>query len=152
MSNEPDSAPEAPTACCDLTTVERVFCHERIVALTAETLGNWQEATEAQRQRLHKLAEDLRQQVCAAAAAVLDPDDLATTLCHLYVRCKSSWIIANNRINYALMVRGELLEELAYEAALLGQMLTLLDPLLDGDRLQRIERFLAAPGADDPTP
>ena len=134
-----------------LYVMEALLTAPTLIQSWRDTLAEWSEATEAEREQVFKWAVNLRDQFLEAARDIEEPETLDMVSAVRYIELKSHWILLNTQINYGLVSKGKADMCLAFRASLISQLLETLEHLIEAGDIDRIIEFLSEPLSDRQT-
>lgn len=89
--------------------------------------------------------ETIRRELIDVLDHVDDPADAAMAVAIQYVELKSRWIGLNTKMNYAMFRTGQCRVEDQLRAGAVTHLLTVLEPCIDPEDVNKIREFLAKP-------
>jgi len=99
-------------------------------------------------ERVLARAETFRTALLGQSDTIPVDDELDWTLALSYMELKSQWIQRQVRLCYEEMITGSCNREVALEASMVSALIGLIEPLLDGEHLRRIQELFVAQIAD----
>lgn len=98
--------------------------------------------------RVTAMIERNRQSLLGQAASIPVVEDLHRSLALGYMELKSQWIQRQVRVCYEEMVTGSCDRETALEASAISTLMALIEPLIDGPELQKLQEIFASMTTD----
>jgi hypothetical protein len=111
----------------------------------AEVLGQWDGASDRQREAVRTSVSDLRDRVLDSLLSIESPEEIERGLAVGYVEMKCHWTMLNTQIQHQTAHNGRPDEELIYRATCVSLIVQALEPLLTRERVENLAGFLAEP-------
>lgn len=111
----------------------------------AEVLGQWDGASDRQREAVRASVSDLRDRVLDSLSSIESREEIERGLAVGYVEMKCHWTMLNTQIQHQTAHNGRPDEELIYRATCVSLIVQALEPLLTRERVENLTGLLAEP-------
>lgn len=109
------------------------------------TLSEWEEAANTQIQATTAYVRGLRNQILNVTDGIESMDELEHILALCYMDLKCQWAILNMQIQYAVVYKDEIREDLMYRATCVTQILDAVQDLLAPADVDAMEDLISQP-------